>query len=752
MRDRRRRWRGAGDHLGGQLPLRPLSSVPSRRHGTRWRGPLAERFGRRDRPVAPLPSVGLRVAVLGGVALVVFSIILFRLWFLQVLSAQQYVSAAENNRLRSIRVPALRGLILDRRGTTLVGNRPALTVGLRLMDVPNGRLASTVDGLARLLHMPVTQARESLARNAGYGLIPVAENLNEAALSRVRTLAASMRHFKEAKAALQIREDDVGFNMALLPEGELASALQALARIVKAKPDELYETLVRRAGYQYDLVVLEEDVALNLVSQILERKQSFPGVEIRKDHLRDYPQGTIAAHLFGNVGEVTAEELKTKQFSHLEQGDRVGHAGVEYTYDEWLRGQDGESRVEVDAFGRPKRAVSGGSLAQPGNNLVLSLDLKIQRAAERALQRAIEIAHQQHYWRANGAAAVVMEAKTGALVAMASYPAYDPSVWQTGTSKDFQRLASAGANYPLLNRAIQGSYPAASTFKAIDAIAALEQGVVTPLSTFMCDGSFEAYKQKWTCWVSPAGHGHMNITHALAQSCDVYFYNVGLSFYHRKGTELADWAHRLGFGKATGIDIPGEVIGRVPTPAWKRSYYKKGTWDYDWHPGDSINLSIGQGNLEVTPLQIAVAYAAIANGGKIVTPHLGLKVVDADGRSVLKVAATEPRSVDISPGTLDVVRQGLRMAASSSAGTSAAVFSGYPVAVAGKTGTAEWGAKDDCAWYASYAPADNPKYVVVVFVEQGGHGGSTAAPAARLIYDALFGLKSGTNVVTGRTD
>jgi penicillin-binding protein 2 len=237
----------------------------------------------------------------------------------------------------------------------------------------------------------------------------------------------------------------------------------------------------------------------------------------------------------------------------------------------------------------------------------------------------------------------------------------------------------------------------------------------------------------------------------LAQSCDVYLYNVGYRFYGRQGSELADWAVRLGMGKITGIDIPGEVAGRVPTPEWRQSYFK-GEIDKLWTPGHSITMAIGQGDLEATPLQVAVTYAAIANGGTIVKPHLGRKIVDAQGKLVRDLDPGTAGKIDISSNTLGVVRRGLREAASAPTGTSAAVFAGYPVAVAGKTGTAEvWDGNRmvDYAWYASYAPADNPKYVTVVTVEKGGGGGAVAAPATRLIYDALFNQKGGK--VTGST-
>ncbi len=663
---------------------------PASRSGRRDR-PI--RTGRRDKPIIQLPSVALRVAIMVGVAVVLFAIILFRLWFLQILSGQQFVVQANDNRLRSVKVVAPRGTIVDRNGEVIVDNRPGRAVGIRLMDVPDGQLDNEVVRLASVLKMRPGKIRTEI-----------------------------MDHLQPS-----------------WPSGEGA-------------PPLTWKNVVAGKGVSLDLIVIKEDVGMRIVSYILEHTQSFPGVETPSNYLRDYPQGALAAHLLGNMGEITKEQLKERRFKGYAQGDLVGQGGLEWSYDRWLRGRDGVAKVEVDAFGRPKQsdAVPGGRLPEPGDTLVTTIDAKVQAKAEEALRYAIDLAHSSGRYRAAGGAALVLDVKSGEVIAMASFPTYDPDVWVGGISaKDYKKLADPDANRPLLNRAIQEQKAVGSTFKVVDAIAGLEEGVISPYTGFFCDGSFKvpiAYDDTvWNCW-SLDGHGGLDLVQAITQSCDVYFYNVGYLFYQRKGTELADWAVRLGMGKPTGIDVPGEVAGRVPTPDWRRSYFESEV-DKIWTPGNSVNLSIGQGDLEATPLQLAVTYAAIANGGSIVEPHVGKKIVDAQGRMVRDLQPAKPRRADISQSTLDVVRRGLYEAANSSTGTSAAVFAGYPVQVAGKTGTAEVFGSDDYAWYASYAPANDPRYAVVVMVEQGGHGGTVAAPATRLIYDALFKLKS--DKVTG---
>ncbi len=651
-----------------------------------WRGrPL--RTGRRDKPIIQLPSIALRVAIMVGIGVVLFGIVLFRLWFLQILNSQSYVALANDNRLRSLTIEAPRGNIVDRNDKVIVQNRPGIAVGIRLMDVPAGQLNSEVTRLASVLHVQP-------------GLI-----------------------HQRVKQHLQ-------------PSWPVADGPLTWAKIVAGKAISL------------DLTVVKDDVNFKVYSYILEHQATFPGVEIQKDYLRAYPMGDLAAQIVGNVGEISASELKQKHFKGYAAGDVVGQDGLEWTYDHWLRGTDGIVNIEVNAQGEPKSQdpVPGGQLAQPGDTLVTTLDAKVQAQAEKALTYGIGLARHDGEVDANGGAAVVLNARNGQVVAMASNPTFNPSIFVGGLStKDYKALERTSANYPLLDRPIQEALATGSTFKPVTAIAALEEGVITPSTVLYCPGVYKKAGQVFHDW-NPNGHGNIDLTQAITQSADTYFYQVGYKFYLRPGSDLQDWAQRLGLGGLTGIDLPGEVSGRVPTKQWKQSYFKTAV-DKIWEPGDSIQLAVGQGYFEATPLQLATAYAAIANGGTIVQPHLGLKIVSAQGQTLRNLEPGNVRKVDISQGTLDVVRQALRDAASLPGGTSAPVFASYPIAVAGKTGTAEVydasrKANVNYAWYASFAPASDPKYVVVVMIERGGHGATSAAPAARMIYDQLFGVKS----------
>ena len=518
---------------------------------------------------------------------------------------------------------APRGAIVDRHGEVIVENRAGLAVGLRLMDVPEGELDPEVLRLARVLKSRPNKIRREI-----------------------------MDYLKPG-----------------WPTGPDA-------------PPLTWENVVAGSGVVSTSSSIKQDVSDRVRSYLLEHIQAFPGVEIQRSYLRSYPRGDIAAQVLGHLGEVSAEQLKDRHFKGYSAGDVVGQEGLEWTYDKWLRGRDGVAKIEVDAFGRPKQSdpVPGGRDKVPGDTLVTTIDAKVQDAAERALREGISLAHSDGKVEANGGAAVVLDVENGDVLGMASYPTYDPAVWVGGIStKDMKRLNDKHANNPMLNRSIQEAKAVGSTFKVVDAIAGLEEGIITPETTFFCPGSYKppiaTDKTVWKCWATD-GHGHLSLVGALTQSCDVYFYNVGYRFYSAHGTPLADWARRLGMEKYTGIDLLGEVKGRVPTPKWRQQYFESEV-DKLWTPGNSINLAIGQGDLEATPLQLAVTYAAIANGGTIVTPHVGLKVTDATGQTVRDLEPGAARKVDMAPSTLDAVRRGLYEAANSSSGTSSAVFAGY---------------------------------------------------------------------------
>ncbi len=478
-------------------------------------------------------------------------------------------------------------------------------------------------------------------------------------------------------------------------------------------------------------VTLMEKVDPELVFHLSERQDQFPGISAEQVSVRDYPNGSLGAHVLGYVGEITEDELKEPIYDGLNPGDRVGRAGIEYQYDRILRGRNGTQRVQVDSMGEPSGRELSVTPPVAGQNLVLTIDKKVQQAGEQALAT--------YGAGLPGAAFVAMDVRDGSILGMGSHPTYEPSI--------FTPPVDAGAvkalyneddpTRPSLDKAIQGNYPTGSTFKIVTAIAALENDLITP-SEFVDDpGVWDFAGIEWI----NAGrqvNGSVDMVTAMKVSSDIYFYKLGKELEEQTREGLQKAAQSMGFGAPTGLDLPGELPGVVPTPEWRNELFDEGLTDRAWSIGDNINFSVGQGDFLATPLQLATAYAALGNGGDIVRPHVAAESENANGAQQQVIEPAPGRSVDLPEGARETLMEGLRQAAMEPGGTSYGIFGGYPVAIAGKTGTAEKTNTEDQSWYASLAPADNPKYVVVTTFEQGGFGADTAAPAARDILNSLL--------------
>ncbi len=450
-------------------------------------------------------------------------------------------------------------------------------------------------------------------------------------------------------------------------------------------------------------VVVERGIHPDQYAYLEEHQLEFPGVDLQDTYLRQYPHASLAAHLLGYVGEITPSELKALRGQGYQPGDVVGQAGVEATYDKYLRGVPGKAEFTVDSRGRPTSAVAETVLPHAGNTIRLTIDIGVQRAAERALRYGIQVA------RANGV-----------------------------------------------------TYPPGSTWKPVTALAALEEHLLSPTTSLLCSPTFTVAGQTFDNW-DPNVDAWIDLPTAIAESCDTFFYQVGYSFYGlpaSSGHPLQQWASRFGFGAPTGIDIGPEASGLIPTPEWRCVHYGgppcAGYVDRIWKPGYSVQLAIGQGDLTVTPIQMARFYAMIANGGELVTPHLVEDVEDPNSGAVLRQftpPAPEPSGVD--PSALRVVQEGLYEATHSPIGTSYGVFGTFPVPIAGKTGTAEKlvqlpgypsPLKLNQSWWCGYGPVGTPKIVVCAVIENGGHGGTAAAPAALRVFQAYFHRTSTTTV------
>jgi penicillin-binding protein 2 len=475
-----------------------------------------------------------------------------------------------------------------------------------------------------------------------------------------------------------------------------------------------------------------------LTAYMQERPSLYRGFKVEAEAVRSYPQAAFGSEFLGLLGQISPNELKSHAYKNAQPGEVVGQSGVEAAYDSLLNAGFVRAKIPVDSMGRIAGALRVPRQKQPPT-LQLSIDMRFQQAAQNALVYGMQQARANGH-APTGASAVAIDPWTGAIKALVSYPTFNQKLAAMNT-KYLARLYKQKVSTPALNRAIAGVYPTGSTFKPIISEAALSGGIITPYTPQLCSGSFTLGNHTFFN-VERGAYEEMTLPTALAQSCDTWFYRLGARVWaanpSAQGMLIQQWASKLGLGKRPPIDLTGAFAGYLPTP---RSFQK--LFRFPWTEGQTVNLAIGQGALEVSPLQLAVAYSALVNGGTVVRPHVGEAVWRNGVRRPLHFKPV--RKLHLSPYT-SAIKQGLYEAANSAGGTSASVFSGFPVKVAGKTGTAETcGAScPDHSWYASWAPYNHPKLVVVVMVERGGFGAEAAAPAAKRIYQAYFHLKPGS--------
>jgi penicillin-binding protein 2 len=615
----------------------------------------------------------MRLTILIVVVLCLFSALLARLWFLQVINAPNAQAVAADNGVRTVYVQAPRGLILDRNGNVLVGNvnEPVIEVQRQVA----AQSPAMVARLAPLLGMTVSQL----------------------------------------------------------------------------------DTAIDNLQYSpYAPVPVMPDATAQQILYVQENRDLFPGVEATSMPVRAYsPLGKAAANIVGYVGQITAAQLAGLKGQGYQPGDQIGQAGIEATFERYLRGTPGVERVQVDSRGDVLGTL-GVTPPSPGDNVRLSIDGRIQTVAEQAIEQGIVAARSTfdtvtgRDYQAPAGSAVVEEPDNGQVVALVTDPTYDPSEFVGGISESQYKALLNNPEDPLLDRAIQGAYAPGSTFKLVTATAGLKYGVITPGTVFDDTGSiqignFTAHND------NGAAYGYITLPTAITVSSDNFFNTIGLELWYQRSAygedALQNVAEEYGFGSPTGIALPDEAPGKVPTP---QSYQKDHELDpavfkqSQWYPGNSDQLAIGQDELLVTPVQLANAYAAFANGGTLYVPQLVEDTETQQGRVLRTFAPQAKGTIPLQPAWRQAMLAGFEGVVDNPRGTAYNVFAGTPLAgmgLAGKTGTAQVNPpRQDTSVFTSFGPASNPRYVVDAFVEEAGYGASVAAPVVREIWDALYNL------------
>ncbi len=527
--------------------------------------------------------------------------------------------------------------------------------------------------------------------------------------------------------------------------------LDVLSSKLKMTKKEITDKIGKNDVSYLDRVILKYGIDYETMIYLKENANELPGVEVMDIFLREYEYGDSAAHILGYTGEIDEQRLALQEYSvGYEGGDQIGLTGIEEVYENVLKGVKGKITYEVDPIGKPKSIIEEVSYI-PGNDLFLTIDIDLQRKVEEVLENSIyslrqtKVSGSDEFYRVPGGSAVVLDATNGEIMAMASFPNYDPSLFTGGISvSDWEYLNDPSNDYPLNNRAVL-AYPPGSVFKIVTAYAGLNEEIINTSRYITCNGIWYGLGEdfpKW-CWAK-GGHGALNIYGGIQNSCDIFFYQVGFELFLKNNNSdelLQKYSRLFGFGSETGVDLPSEDVGVVPDKEWKKEYFKDQKGNTIWFPGDSVNMAIGQGDLLVTPLQMACAYSVLLNRGTEMAPHIGKEVRDPQGEVFAELFTEKPQELDLSGVYIDIIEKGLGLVVNQ--GTAAGTFAHFPkdeIPVAGKTGTAEVVGKQDFGWFCCYAPINDPQYIIVIMLEQAGGGSRAAAPIAEKILEYIYNV------------
>ncbi len=557
-----------------------------------------------------------------------------------------------------------------------------------------------------------------LAINLWYLQVIKGEEFKERAVKNcIRSLVeeAPRGHIYDRKGEVLVTNRPVVV-VSIIPEEveNLEELSKRLGGIIDLPEEVIREKVEKHSAEPFKPVEILEDCPLALTIEIEERKTELKGVVLEVKPRRNYLNQELAAHSLGYVGEIDQEELQKLGNPQLQGGDIVGKAGLEKYYDSFLRGKKGQKEVEVDALGR-EVATLFSQKPVAGNDLLLTMDKDLQTYAENLLE-------------GKRGSIILSHPYSGEILVLANKPSFDPNWFTEEISyADWEKI-SLDPDYPLINRAVQSIYSPGSTFKIVTALAALEEGVTDSQRKIYCSGNFKLADQVFTCW-KRGGHGNLNLIGALAHSCNVYFYTLGKELGVQK---MGRYMDKLGLGEKVGIDLPAEATGVIPSPEWKQREFKE-----IWFPGDDVNLSIGQGYLLLTPLQMHSIICAVATAGDIYRPHLVKEIISPEGEVFEKTEPEISKKVNISANTFQLIQKGLRATILEGTGWQANT---KELSLAGKTGTAQNPQGESHAWFVGFAPLEKPEVCITVFVENGGEGGEVAAPLAREMLEKYFNL------------
>ncbi|MDI3534238.1 MAG: penicillin-binding protein 2 [Thermosediminibacterales bacterium] len=679
-----------------------------------------------------------RFNVMTVIILLTFLVLIIRMGFLQLVKGEELNKRSEGNRIQIVPITAPRGEFRDRMGRIMVSNRPGFTVSYLRAEKSQSEEEKVFNQLRDILDIP----HYTLKENEPY------------IVDEHREIRLKQRPVGDLNGDNKIDVNDVvittsdGKNVikpvSLNPEtGKVVLDINPGTNIsVSYTYDTIKNKIIKQGYKKYIPVRLKTDVSLKTVSEIEER--GLPGVVIEVEPIRRYLYGEVAAHVFGYLGEINQEELNEKKDEGYRLGDFIGKTGLEKVLEPYLKGKNGGRQVEVTAKGDYIRTL-GRKNAIPGDTVYLTIDAELQKTAESALKKMMNKLQNDPYKpfpNANRGAVVVINVKTGEILAMVSEPGFDPNLFASGISSDEWKFLVNDPLQPLFNKAISGLYPPGSIFKMVVAVAALEEKVTTPEEVINTNGGVYWTIAPKKCWYwNKGGHGLVNMVSALAKSCNIYFYEMG----RRLGIDnIEKYARQFGLGEKTGIELPRERQGIVASREYKEKYFSR-PQDKIWYPAETLDAAIGQGFHSYTPIEIANYIATLANGGTRYKPHLIKKIVSPDGEVVLEKKPEVVGKLSVSPETLEVVKKGMR-AVVEPGGTAWYAFKDFPIKVAGKTGTAQWDTRyENHGWFASFAPYEDPEIAVVVLIEQSGSGGSTGGPVAKAIYEKYFGLKDSIN-------